>query len=335
MQGNQTEWSVPDEGYRWVAGFYPSRKGMARKHADGTAPEPSWFLVPRCPTELGGVKRAYEPLQEVPPLLRTFVRIEPSRASILRFANQFGWLGSSSRFIPAKVGGVDYLIGESFDHWRQLIGTLRDLVRLFDLCVREDEKELARHIVWSSEWVVSYRSQPLPSPDFKDWQSFRKRVASIFPNPLRKHVSPPVPDEWRKRVPPGDVVLPAWVYLQREVNHELRGTQLPSLRWNKRTRRLELCMVPPRLKNLLWLQLAEWTSGRITYHECPVCGRWIRVGTGCRSNRQYCSSACRTKALRIRQDVACRLYKAGKTVLGIAEYLGSNPIAVSRWIRRV
>lgn len=69
---------------------------------------------------------------------------------------------------------------------------------------------------------------------------------------------------------------------------------------------ISLRMQPARLLDLMWLQLAQAFSGGREYRKCAAdpCPRWFAVveyGRQRRSDRIYCSAACKTRAFRDKQ----------------------------------
>ena len=58
-----------------------------------------------------------------------------------------------------------------------------------------------------------------------------------------------------------------------------------------------------------------------------------RPGRG-RTDKQFCSNACRTKAYRKRQAEAVRLHGEGRSLEEIARDLDSDPGTVRGWIER-
>ena len=59
---------------------------------------------------------------------------------------------------------------------------------------------------------------------------------------------------------------------------------------------------PATLRTALWQRLAGEVAGFIHCARCPAprCGRWFLRGEASRSDRQFCSDACRVRAFRRR-----------------------------------
>src|SRR5262245_38253271 len=83
----------------------------------------------------------------------------------------------------------------------------------------------------------------------------------------------------------------------------------------------------------VWLQLADAVSNDRTFSRCRECQKWLAVGPEvARSNRRFCSNACRTRSYRERQDRARRLRTEGKSFEEIATQLDSDLATIRRWI---
>jgi hypothetical protein len=194
--------------------------------------------------------------------------------------------------------------------FQEEITTLQRMVILWGLCHTGDMKELAKRVIWIGEDQVEYRE-----PEFK------------------QDLTPYLQDEWLPKLVKGDVLLPALVYLQTVINKHLEWRVAPKLLWNRRAGVLDLHVQPTSLQGMLWLQFAGDVKGKTAYRTCLVCGRWICVGLDeGRTRRQYCSSACRTRALRKRQDKVRRLYLSGQSIHQIADHLKIDEASVEKWV---
>lgn len=76
-------------------------------------------------------------------------------------------------------------------------------------------------------------------------------------------------------------------------------------------------------------------NGNRKYRRCVTCGKWFELTPElARSNKLYCSNACRSKYYRDRQAEAHRLQAAGMSPKAIAERLESEPEIVRSWLAR-
>jgi hypothetical protein len=72
-----------------------------------------------------------------------------------------------------------------------------------------------------------------------------------------------------------------------------------------------LCIWPTTLMNALWTQLALAVSGLESLHTCVECKRWFTIKSGQgRSDKIYCSDACRMRTYRANKKV--KATKRGK-----------------------
>ena len=313
------------------------RKGLVADRLRDLRPKADldWYLVMN-PAEgpRPGV-RPYDALSVEPALFRIFAGTEPGRKGILQFANRYGWLKSGTEIraeepeVRARFGGA--LIGERLETWRGHIRLVSELVHLWDLYDRGDEKGLSRHIRWNdTKDTVDYCARP----DDKRPAYIPGRAKSLtqLPEVIARNREPVVSEKVFERLTPGDVLLPALVYLQRRINEQLDVTSFPRLLWDQGGQ-LRLRLAPGDLINMLWLQFADSVSGKASYRACLSCGRWVRVGPdAARTSRLYCSNACRTRGLRQRQQTARVLHAEGKPIEAIAEELDSDVPTVTKWV---
>ena len=96
-----------------------------------------------------------------------------------------------------------------------------------------------------------------------------------------------------------------------------------------------LYIVPEGLIGALWLQFARAVERDARLRQCLECTTWFEVAPGRgRTDKQFCSTACRTKAYRKRQAEAVRLHGEGRSLEDIARDLDSDPGTVRGWIER-
>jgi hypothetical protein len=142
-------------------------------------------------------------------------------------------------------------------------------------------------------------------------------------------------DDVLGRFVPGDLVRPALHYVQSTINRQLEGRASPRLLWDAKRERLGLYIVPDSLIGALWLQFARAVERDSQFRQCAECGIWFELAPGmARSDKVYCSTACRTKAYRKRQAEAARLHGEGRSLEDIARELESDPDTVRGWIER-
>ena len=68
------------------------------------------------------------------------------------------------------------------------------------------------------------------------------------------------------------------------------------------TGRGRICIRPTTLLNALWTQLAQAVDGRQSLRTCVECKKWFAIESDRgRSDKEYCSDACRMRAYRKRK----------------------------------
>jgi hypothetical protein len=320
----QFQWRVAEGGYHWIdarPAFEPRQK---------TQP----FLTDGRPIGTSGFRlMQYLPLAAFPGLFRVFADTEPSRDGIKAFADRFGPLGPDvATQIPfsdqRNAKGVSLGAGEPLAAWNEEILTMRFAIDVWEAARNGDLGRLQRVIHWTEDG----RGIRIDShPDLADGQ---------LPDPPDRverawiagtHLG----DDVHGRFVPGDLVKPALHYVQSKVNEKLQGRASPRLLWNRKRERLGLYIVPDGLIGALWLQFARAIERDSRFRQCAECTTWFEVSPGRgRTDKQFCSTACRTKAYRKRQAEAVRLHGEGRSLDDIASELDSDPDTVRGWVER-
>src|SRR5262249_49972081 len=146
----------------------------------------------------------------------------------------------------------------------------------------------------------------------------------------------------RGGIKPGDVLRPAMVFVNTLVNGHLGRNAGPQLIYDPAAKRSVVQECPYNLLGVIALQFAEEIHSRRRPRRCPVCGQWFDLGQVpqrsqrlTRSERETCSSGCRTRAYRQRQAIARQLFAEGKSVREIARSLDCKPEAVKGWVKGI
>jgi hypothetical protein len=316
-------WNVPEHGYRWVE--------AQRAAGPGRGPDKEAALE-RVLVEIpSGRYRNYNPFRDYRALFRTFAALDGSEAAILAFANKFGALSlgnvtgfpvlgdyfstvNMGRFWTAKTEGAgrQEVHGDSFNAWRQRIAVMRHAVGIWNMVRIGDRVALERFIHWKEGPEILYRHPG--------------RVSVI--------ASPTYHPELLAQVPPGNTIIPAKMFLVRELQENLTGrvSWRPVLSENG-----DICsrVVPQSLLGCLWLELEDTITGDRTQIPCPVCSEWFEVrSSGVRSDKMYCSPRCKTKAYRELVHTARQLRSEGRSPKQIAKAISRNEAVVRNWLKR-
>jgi hypothetical protein len=303
-------WQRAENGYEWQAGHFRAFDLTPNRH-DGPA------LVAR-----GDAAIAYKPESD---LFLKFAGIEAdSELEILKFASEYGLLGGSPTIaleLP-KGESTKAITGELRSHWQNHLHDMKAAVSLWLAIRTEDTELLAKCIKWRSDRHITYAWPP--SSDWRTPWSIHATIAS------------PLDTELLKRFRPGDVVMPARIYLQKVVNTRLHEQVAPRILWISPERtKMGLYIVPDSLIGFLWLQLATALAEFNKFQFCEACEKPMLVapeGAGFRSNRKTCSNACRIKVYAGRKAEARRLREQKVSVREIAKRLDTGVEQVKRWI---
>lgn len=326
-------WTVNLGGYRWVR----ARLLQPLSPVAEEAPEASYLVEHPNDGKASYKARSYQPFVDDPALFLAFAALEPAPEQIRDFAAHFGLLGNDLTQTIADAGRpvgdmtVSHTVdgreiihhvgrGEPLVAWMQEIRAMREAVGIWRMAEDGDTASLSHHIRWSDDnkavifesdpvrpIEAPYHSQLLASPDFGAW------ALECFS--------------------PGDVIGPALLFVQRVINEHLEPRASPLLSWDVRQQRSRLQVKPGGLIGALWLQFAQAVHGKTEFRSCRECGKWFQIHPDiARTNRAFCSSACRSKAYRKRQDEARRLHAEGLSVADIAARLESNDATVRRWL---
>ncbi len=124
----------------------------------------------------------------------------------------------------------------------------------------------------------------------------------------------------------------------RTLLRDLINIQLPRrvslwMQVDPRDDSMGLRIVPNDLLGAMWLQFARAVAGNRRYRQCDACGLWFEVSPEQnRTNRRFCSTACRSKFYRRKKELARELRAEGLSVEDIATRLDSDTGTVGGWI---
>lgn len=207
--------------------------------------------------------------------------------------------------------------------------TIKQAVRIWSLLRQGDKVTLKRYIRslrdGEGRGYLEYDSRA----DMKeDWhQGFpgtKQIIASNDKNPA-----------WVELLRGGYPELPAMAYLQLEINERLRGQIEPLLLFDVKQKKLAWQSVPLKFLDAIWLQFGLAVAESKEYRRCLVCFKHFEVSPEtARTNRRFCSNACRNKMYRKRQQIAQKLHSQGMPVKAIARELDSDIEAVRGWISK-
>ena len=85
----------------------------------------------------------------------------------------------------------------------------------------------------------------------------------------------------------------------------------------------------------MWLQLALALTGDKRFVACKYCRRLFEISTdqtGSRSDRAFCTIACKTKDYRRRKRTAVELATSGVSAANIAARIETNKATIEKWL---
>ena len=270
----------------------------------------------------------YNPLRQHKCLFRTFAETDSQGEGILAFVNDYGLLGLDREKADPEGPPLPSSV-ESLSAWQHEIKAMRKALALWDMVQDEDSRGLSACFSPLISWVnadingASERDLPDPATAFPDFE----------PDDLRWFRTHPEVIEWYRA---GDMSVPALMRVQAIINRHLEKRISPRILWeDARRRRWSLYFTPVSLIGAIWLQFAQSVTQEKDYRRCRQCETWFEIDHyTARTNRYFCSNACRSKAYRDRQGKARALHGQGMDVAAIAEQLGSDEDTVSRWIAK-
>jgi hypothetical protein len=317
-------WEVAQAGHHWV-----------ETHAMDQGSDVRWhFLTPAVGTS-GGAFRAvrYQPLAAYSGLFRNFAATDPSLNAIKSFADRFGLLGGNLRnrivlYEQGRGGKLPLGFGEHVDDWIKEILVMRLAVDLWESARYGNADHLGHMISWAPDGSrVSINTHPDLQLDQLSQEPAHVHRAVIAAEHLDQEIL--------ARFVPGDPIGPALHCMQGLINEHLYHRASPRLLWEPNRDRLGLYIVPDGLVGALWLQFARAVERDAQFRQCTECTTWFEVAPGRgRADKQFCSTACRTRAYRKRQAEAVRLHGEGRSIDDIARELESDPDTVRSWIER-
>jgi hypothetical protein len=310
-------WKKSDAGYRC--------EDLRVIRDAGVDDKPSRVITDGAPMGLGDAV-GYTPLWLPPdqalevgkPLFAAFGATRPNEEGIVAFANTWGLLGERVWALPPESSeGIQRprVVAEDLRAWKSHIKAMRSAVDLWRALESEDSERLAECLRW----------QVNGGPDGRGvWVYGGARGFKV--------ISPPEGMTFTA----DDPAPPAGFHVQRWINEELRGRVSPRLLWNPEQQRRVIRIVPNNLLGAMWLQFARAIAGEVHYRPCKVCGRWLTISSdeyGYRTNRAFCSAACRQKDQRGKVKEARRLRSEGKSARQIAKHFNTTTDTIRNWLK--
>ena len=329
-------WPVYEGAYYWQQGATLKN----RKYRDPSRSkelEGDWWLV--AGMAYRSVKH-YAPLNTHTALFKEFAETEPTQEGVMAFAAKYGLLTEGEEIAPKEAPSPPpyYLKGEPLMRWSSEIAMMRFLLNVWELAKNADVEGITDflqregvHLGITSDTRVGETSTLAP---------FFVAPPRLVGDGRPDEMDPPTPAPYFFAPPRGEPRVTTmqeyftWYYLRvlHRINECLEREVSPRLHWNLELNRPVLRFTPHDLLGALWLQFAEAISGNKEYRQCLKCHAWFELSPDvARTNKLYCSTACRSRAFRDREE-AKRLYKAGTSIEQIAKLKKEDPKTVKEWV---
>ncbi|RJQ43015.1 MAG: IS1 family transposase [Gaiellales bacterium] len=322
------EWFVHNEGYNWLEADFSldTVAPVGLPEGVGAGESIPWITVAGEPSSLSLLsRRRYYPLRDHSCLFRVFAETAIDPRGIVAFADRYGLLGVELESAPGRARPF---IGtaEPISAWEREILSIRNALVLWDMVNEEDDQALERYL---RPYVEAAKS------DMEGGDASTGDIAAIAASAgeLRWfRTRPEIPEQFTS----GQLRQIALSRVQAIVNEHLGSRVSPRILWDDYQRgSWGLYFVPDSLAGAIWIQFAQAITENRDYRRCRQCDSWFEIDHyKARTNRYFCSNACRSKAYRERQQEARNLASTGMSVGDIAIKLGSDEETVARWIRQ-
>jgi hypothetical protein len=294
-------WAVAKGGYEWV-----KTKPSADAHTE-------LLLVPR-----SAATSEYPPLKKYTGLFREFLAVKPTPKGVLAFANRYGQLGIEKRMDASNEPRARF--GELLSDWCLQIQAMQKMVALWDWVQANEPAQIAPAL------GIAYGGT---NPE-------GEQLIHLFPggprdDPTERHYGPRSADPFRPEEMAGRVLAA----IATQVNARLTGAEVsPQLLHDRQLGKLVMHVVPHSLLGALWFQFARTIDGEKEHRRCGGCKQWFEVSPGQgRTDKEYCSGACRARAYRQRQEQARELRAKGQIPKHIAKEMDVELEQVRRWLK--
>jgi hypothetical protein len=238
----------------------------------------------------------YRPLESPIALYRELAKLDCTEDAVAQFANRYGLLHAST----------ERAARQDLTSWTRPISDMRECVLISDMLRASDKCGLADLFVFEGG-CVHYR------------------------DPRNPDLSPGLVGHDLGSVKDGDLMGAAGLMLNSYLGIYLARQTGFAIYWERS--RFVFDHTPLSLLGAIFFQLAQAIVERKEPRACVECGRWFDVAPGtARADRVTCSTGCRSKIYRQRQETARRLHEAGKKPKQIAAELDSDVATVKKWL---
>ena len=281
--------------YRWID------MEAGEDEFSGRYPENSYLVVDPSRSPLSEA-RSYRPF-DIPNLFTTFARLEPTKESILLFAEKFGELGVWVQDVPGNIssnrkeGGyrTELINSEPFSRWCYEIEKFSEAYRIWIALKRNDMDELRAH----SEALVS-EFEKLEATAQKISENIKKKYGHLLKKSAKFHeIIWGHTSVWPKGSDQPDPIEWARFSVGFAIQDGLTDRVNPKLTYSDGGIGIALSWHPVNLIGVIWLQFANAVINNERWKLCGYCGTPFAFKS---AKAQYCSTSHRQLAYLKRQE---------------------------------
>lgn len=287
--------------------------------------EKRWMLVEKDPAHEVPDKDHYcSPFEDHTGLFLTFGELDFSREQIRSFADEYGLLSPETSLVKCSgegsTDGEESRRGDHYLLWKSHLKQMKMAIVLWK-ALEGKQGQLSDYIQWENDDVyLIFRNQE------RDGFTHKQKISE-----QSMHVNSSI-----QGIERGNLELPAKIALRKIMNDNLGEDIAPRMGLSDGLEPMTLKFSPGSLITSLWLQLGKAITQDNEYRDCRQCGEWFELHPDTnRTNRKFCSNACRSKNYRKRKKKAQKMFKRGDSVEEIAEKLitDTEPEKIRGWVQ--
>jgi hypothetical protein len=333
-----------DLGYfKWFksnAGYYFDKNAISDMDPNVNGP----FIV-ESPENTGYTR--FNPLEECPSLFLRFADMDCTEQDYIHFANENGLLTGDLLLsnIPhnerrkEKIGdeiveveiAKKFIVGDPLVLWQKEHFILKYTVQVWEWLKDRNTNKLALVIRWNnSNKEVKYFLGS--EKDLRLYHSESSEHNKIMHGTLASETSNSI---LLSHFIPNDVLLPAQVLIQQQINKKLKEYRVNPVLLMDNKNMLQQYLMPENLLSAMWFQFYQAVTGEKKYKKCEVCHKWEDI-TNKKSNwskHPECAGRLRTANYRKKLADIKELYAHGASAAEIAEKYKESEEQIIKWIK--
>jgi hypothetical protein len=253
------------------------------------------------PSTLG---RVYHPFKDTPDLFRKFQDLSLDRDSLLRFANEYGWIGERGK---VEYRGAHSVRAIGLSTWIEQIQMMTIADRLLNWVRIKDQQALSRFFVWHPKRFdvqvrITMNGKVLIPATPGVFNPDGQLCGWLLGVHFMPHEVPELPKlGWGRH----DFTRPAMAIAGQIINEQVGQYCRPMLTMDDKNVCLRGYWTANNLLGCMWLQFYLSVIGQLKLRRCTVCGREMDVSDSRKSKRVHdrCSKNGRQARWRARRKV--------------------------------